>query len=164
MRAMHLLKAVLFSGLLAVSNLVGDEAIAQKEGLAQKRVALVIGNSNYINVRALANPENDASAGHHGRRGDRRRLRYVSHRRVAAERLGEAEIQDLHGAVGAQLDVGGLQVAMDDAVLVRRFERVGDLARDRQGLVQRKRAVGNAIGERRTVDELEDQRAHGSLR
>ena len=62
MRAMHLLKAVLFSGLLAVSNLVGDEAIAQKEGLAQKRVALVIGNSNYINVRALANPENDASA------------------------------------------------------------------------------------------------------
>ena len=33
MRAMQLLKAVLFSGLLTVSNLVGGEAIAQKEGI-----------------------------------------------------------------------------------------------------------------------------------
>ena len=56
MRAMHLLKAVLFSGLLAASGLLGGEAVAQK------RVALVIGNSNYINVRPLANPENDATA------------------------------------------------------------------------------------------------------
>ena len=29
---------------------------------AQKRIALVIGNSNYVNVRPLANPENDATA------------------------------------------------------------------------------------------------------
>jgi hypothetical protein len=56
MRAMHLLKALLVSGLLAASSLLCGEAAAQK------RVALVIGNSNYINVRALANPENDASA------------------------------------------------------------------------------------------------------
>ena len=54
MRAMHLLKALLFGGVLA-SSLLGGEAAAQK------RVALVIGNSNYVNVRPLANPENDAS-------------------------------------------------------------------------------------------------------
>ena len=56
MRAVYLLKALLVSGLLAASSLLGGEAVAQK------RIALVIGNSNYINVRALANPENDASA------------------------------------------------------------------------------------------------------
>ena len=28
---------------------------------------------------------------------------------------------------GRNLDVGGLQIAMDDALLVRRFERLGDL-------------------------------------
>ena len=34
------------------------------------------------------------------------------------------------------LDVGGLQIAMDDALLVRRFECFGDLPRDRQRLVR----------------------------
>jgi hypothetical protein len=38
------------------SGLLGGQA------LAQKRIALVIGNSNYANVRPLANPENDATA------------------------------------------------------------------------------------------------------
>jgi hypothetical protein len=56
MRAVHLLRALFASGLLAASSLLGSEAIAQK------RIALVIGNSNYVNVRPLANPENDASA------------------------------------------------------------------------------------------------------
>ena len=40
----------------------------------------------------------------------------------------------------AHLDVGRLQIAMDDALLVRRFERVGDLPRDRQRLVERHRS------------------------
>ena len=38
---------------------------------------------------------------------------------------------------------------MDDAVLVRGFERLGDLARDRQRLVERERRLRDAIGERR---------------
>jgi uncharacterized caspase-like protein len=57
MRAVHLLKALLFGGLLTASSLTGGEAMAQ-----QKRVALIIGNSNYGNVRPVANPANDASA------------------------------------------------------------------------------------------------------
>src|SRR3954469_5883361 len=57
MRTVHVLKALLVAGvLLGASSLSGGEAVAQK------RVALVIGNSNYVNVRPLANPENDASA------------------------------------------------------------------------------------------------------
>ena len=49
----------------------------------------------------------------------RRRLRQVRARSccgLARGRLGEAEVQDLHLAVGRQLDVGGLQVAVDDAL------------------------------------------------
>ena len=45
--------------------------------------------------------------------------------------FGETEIEHLDGAVRTELDVRGLQVAMDDPLRMRRVERVGDLARDR---------------------------------
>ena len=47
---------------------------------------------------------------------------------------------------------------MDDAGLVRRFERVGDLTRDRDGFFERDGALSNALGERGSFDELEDGR------
>ena len=55
-------------------------------------------------------------------------------RRGAVERLREAEVEHLHGAVGPDLDVRGLEIAMHDAALVRGLERVGDLPRDRAAL------------------------------
>ena len=45
---------------------------------------------------------------------------------------------------------------MDDALLVRSLERVGDLAGDRQRLVDRERAGRDPVGERRPFDELHD--------
>ena len=45
------------------------------------------------------------------------------------------------------LDVGRLQIAMDDAVLVRGFERLGNLARDRRA--PRRAAAGRARADRR---------------
>ena len=36
---------------------------------------------------------------------------------------------------GLHLDIRGLEIAVDDPVLVRRFERLGDLLGDRQGLI-----------------------------
>ena len=60
---------------------------------------------------------------------------------------------------GAHLHVGGFQVAVDDALLVRGLERFRDLLRDRQGLVNRNRALGDALRERRPLDQLHDQRA-----
>ena len=53
--------------------------------------------------------------------------------------LGEPEVQHLHRAVRPDLDVRRLQVAMDDALLVRGLERVGDLPGDGQRLVERDR-------------------------
>ena len=58
---------------------------------------------------------------------------------------------------GAQLDVGGLEIAMDDAAARARGQRVGDLARHRQRLVERQRALGDALGEGRPLDQLDDQ-------
>ena len=58
-----------------------------------------------------------------------------------AERLArfqrEAEVEHLHCAVGTHLDVGGLEIPVDDPLLVRRFERLGDLFRDGERLVDR---------------------------
>jgi hypothetical protein len=46
---------------------------------------------------------------------------------------------------------------MDDALLVRGLERLRDLARDRDRLVLRNRPLRDAIGQRRSFDQLEDQ-------
>ena len=61
--------------------------------------------------------------------------------RSGFERFRQAEVEHLHGAVVAHLDVGGLQIAMDDALLVRGFERFCDLLRDRERLVERNRVL-----------------------
>ena len=42
----------------------------------------------------------------------------------------QSKVEHLHAAVGFDLDVGGLQVAMRDAPFVGRFQRVGNLMRD----------------------------------
>jgi hypothetical protein len=57
----------------------------------------------------------------------------------AVGRLREAEVQHLHRAVRAHLDVGRLEIAMDDALIVRGFERIGDLSRDRADVGERHR-------------------------
>ena len=85
----------------------------------------------------------------------------------AVRRIGElreAEVEHLDCAVGPQLDVGRFEVAVDDAVLVRRFERLGDLPRDREGLVHRQSPAGDSLGEGRPLDELHRQeRVSGRL-
>ena len=66
-------------------------------------------------------------------------------------------VRRLHRAVRPQCDIGRLQVAMNNAVLVRRFEGFRDLLGDGQGFVEGHRSGGNSIGERRTLDQLEDE-------
>ena len=46
---------------------------------------------------------------------------------------------------------------MDDALLVRGFERLGDLPRDGQRLVERDRPARDALGQVFALDELHDQ-------
>ena len=49
---------------------------------------------------------------------------------------------------------------MDDALLVRRFERIGDLFRDRQRLVEGNRATANTLREIVALDEFHHERGH----
>ena len=53
------------------------------------------------------------------------------------QRLGQPEVQHLHGAVGPDFDVCRLEIAVDDPLLVGGFERHGDLLRDRQRVFER---------------------------
>ena len=47
---------------------------------------------------------------------------------------------------------------MDDALLVRRFEGGADLPADAHRLVERNRSLRDAIRERWSLDELQDER------
>ena len=47
---------------------------------------------------------------------------------------------------------------MDDAALVRGFQRIGDLTRDRERVVERQRTLGDLFRQRLALDELEHQR------
>ena len=77
-----------------------------------------------------------------GRAKNQSRLRDRRHTRVRLtagdQRIPcETEIEDLGDAVRRELDVGGFEIAMDDAALVRRVERVDELTCDRDRLVDR---------------------------
>ena len=84
--------------------------------------------------------------------------RSATNRADGSMRLRQAEVQHLHDAVGAHLDVRGLQIAMDDALLVRGFERLGDLLRDLKRLVDRDRAARNALRQIVALDEFHHER------
>src|SRR5262245_14516566 len=90
-------------------------------------------------------------------RGDRRRLIEVQCGSGLGRRLRQPEIEDLRLAFVGDLDVGGLEVPVDDPVVMGRFEPFGDLLSDRQRFVDRYRSLLQALGERRTFDELHDQ-------
>ena len=79
--------------------------------------------------------------------------------RPGAHQLRQAEVEHLHRAVGRDLDVRGLEIAVDDPLLVRRFERLGDLPRDRQRFVERNRPARDPLGERLALDQLQHERA-----
>ena len=63
--------------------------------------------------------------------------REVGRRTIAADNLCETEVENLHGSVRRNLDVRGLQVAVDDPLFMRDFEGLGDLPRDTQHLCER---------------------------
>ena len=92
-------------------------------------------------------PEDDSRLGARLRQGRRlRQVRGGARGRVPGIGLRQAEVEHLHVAVGCELDVRRLEVAVDDPLLVRFLERFGDLPRDGQGHVDGNRAVPQALG------------------
>jgi hypothetical protein len=91
---------------------------------------------------------------------------------VGRERLRETEIQDFHGPVVLDLDIGGFQITMNDACLVRDFERFGDLLADANDVINLQAVGGvlgfglscrNQVGERWSFDQLHDQAGRWSF-
>ncbi len=72
-------------------------------------------------------------------------------------RLGEPEVEHLDRAVGPDLDVGGLEIAVDDPGVVGGLERLGDLDRDGERLLDRDRPPGDHLVEPFALDQLHHQ-------
>ena len=73
-----------------------------------------------------------------------------------AERLGHAEVRQHRGAVREQ-DVAGLDVAVNDAALVRVREPARHVLEDADRLGNRERALADPFAERRSLDEGHDE-------
>jgi len=71
--------------------------------------------------------------------------------------LGQTEVENLGRSVPADLDIGGLQVAMHDAALMCGVEALADLAGYSCGVVERDRSPANALGQRLAVHQFEDE-------
>ena len=75
-----------------------------------------------------------------------------------ADQLGDAEVEQLRVRVAVlrlqDPDVVGLEIAVDDALPVRRLERLADLAQQAPRLVGLDRAALHPIGQALAVEEL----------
>ena len=78
-------------------------------------------------------------------------------------RGGQAKIEHLDLTIGRQRDVRGFQIAVNDALLVCGFERFSNLRGNGSRLVGWNRTLSNAVGERRSLDQLEHERLEGRL-
>ena len=74
--------------------------------------------------------------------------------------LRHAEVQYLDDAVRGDLDIGRLQVSMNDPFLVRGIQRIRDLHRDAKRLGHGQRSLGQPFRQRRPLNQFEHQTAH----
>jgi hypothetical protein len=74
--------------------------------------------------------------------------------RIGSHRLRQAKVEHLHRPGSGELDIGGLEIEVDDALRVGGLECRRDLARDLQRDIDRERSAGEAIGKCRSLDEL----------
>ena len=73
--------------------------------------------------------------------------------------LGEPEVQHLDLSVGGHHDVAGLEVAVDDALLVGDLDGLGDLHADAGGFLHRQRSPSDLLGEGLSLGHLHHEEA-----
>ncbi len=87
----------------------------------------------------------------------RRRLGQVCFAPVNGECLRQTEVQHLDLTVRCDLDVSGLQISVNDALLVCGFEGFGNLEYEFEGFFDRDRAALEPIGQGVAFDQFEDE-------
>ena len=85
------------------------------------------------------------------------RLRQPSRPGIYPYQPGQAEVGDLHPARFVQQDVLRLDVAMNDALVVRELERLANLRHDGQRLARRQLALGQQVPQCHPIDELHQE-------
>ena len=80
----------------------------------------------------------------------------VSSAAIGARHLGQAEVEDLHAAFAGEEDVLRLEVAVDDALVVRGREPARDLDRVVDRLARRHRRPVDSRAERFALEQLGD--------
>ena len=68
--------------------------------------------------------------------------------------LRQPEVEDLHAVAGQHHHVARFQVAVNDAVTMRRNYGIDDLRRQVKKAVERQAATGNTVGKRAAVQML----------
>src|SRR5207248_73042 len=74
----------------------------------------------------------------------------------------ESEIEHLDDAARRDLDVGGFEISMGDALSMRSVQCVGDLSRDAERLGEWN-VAGPALGQRWSFDQLENEAAASAV-
>jgi hypothetical protein len=93
--------------------------------------------------------------------GGRPRQRWAGS--IGGAHFRQPEVEDFHSTRGRNLDIRGLQIAVDDSSFVRGVERIGNLPRDRECLWNRQaldscRTSGEFVRKGVPFDQLQHQR------
>ena len=141
-------------GRLAVEGALAREHLVEDRTEGKDVAARVGGTAAHLLGRHVAErAENDSGLGSL-RRG--RQVRLLASETLGLRELGEAEVQDLDAAVLGDEEVLGLQISMDDPLLVRRSEAVGDLDRVVDRLALGQSASGKPRAQRLALEQLRD--------
>jgi hypothetical protein len=150
-RVERLDRALAPEGPLAGEHLVEDGSEREDVGAGVHRLA-----AHLLGGHVAHRAHDPAGLGRERHRGHF--LPFLGHRVLP----GEAEVEHLDLPRAEQEHVLGLQVAVDDALLVRRGQPARDLEGDLDGLAGRQRAVLQALAQRLALQQLH-RRVHRAL-
>src|SRR5437899_2500155 len=69
----------------------------------------------------------------------------------------QSEVENFGIAIRRQFDIGRLEIAMNESLLMRRLKRLRDLHGDRDGFLRRQRALGDALRQRGAFEQFHDE-------